>query len=226
MKIIDICGNLCSGKTTLSKLLADNLDFKYIHADLDTSLINSFFCDISKYFLQQQLSFLLNKAMKIHSCICSNKSMVIDRSIFEDINIFASYFIENKDQFNINPDDIDAYQYVAKKILSNLPTTDIAIYCNTSTNTCNKRLQMRRPCSYENLYPQNHIENLYEVYEKKIRSINCGILLEFNGDIYDLHDINTQKDIIREVTSILNGEFDYKQSIKTHHFTSIKYGGK
>ena len=94
--IIAVSGNMGSGKTTLAKQLVEMYDFVYIpHEKKYTYFLNDFFNDFEKFFLPTQLSFIISKAVEIKQLSDKGKNIIIDRSLIEDIYIFATYWMEN-----------------------------------------------------------------------------------------------------------------------------------
>lgn len=215
MYIIEVCGNLYSGKTTLSKLISNSFNFEYVHAEVDETLIASFFDDVGKYFLQHQLSFILNKAMKIHYCIQNDINMVIDRSLYEDINIFAKYFMDNSAKFNISEKDKSIYDYISSIIYQQMPRAHLAIYCKASPEVCEYRQALRHNRIYEKLYPPNHIKNLNTQYEQTIYALKCKTLTQFDCNKYSLLDKNTRQILIEEIRSLMNNFCGNNQKLLT-----------
>ena len=95
--IIAVCGNIASGKTTLAHYISNNYGFSYVpHNRIQSYLfLKDFFEDIPEKFLQTQLAFLSNKASQIHTLLKSGKNIVIDRSLEEDIQVFAKLWLDN-----------------------------------------------------------------------------------------------------------------------------------
>lgn len=198
MYIINVCGNLCSGKTTLCEKISNYFGMQYVHAHVDEALIESFFSNPNEYFLQQQLTILLDKAMKIHSCVKGNTDMVIDRSVYEDVEIFAKYFLDNRKTFKIDSDTEKLYLSVANKVLANIPPPNIAIYCYSLPSVCEKRAAVRGR-NYESFYPKNHFYALHELYERKIVNVECNSLLKLDCIKNDLTDEKIVSEILTDL---------------------------
>ena len=206
--IIYVCGNLGSGKTTISEIIAENLGYKYIKADISNCLLASFFSDIKKYFLQEQLTILLDKVMKIEEALSRGMDCVVDRSPYEDVFVFARLFLSEQRNYGISEEDKNTYFYVAKKILSDIPRAKLAIYCHTSPETCNTRLKSRtRP--FEKLYPENHIYDLSKLYDEHIHKIDSEMVLKYESETYDIRNLIHKKDFIAEIKFWLNENTDF-----------------
>lgn len=162
--IIAVSGNVGSGKSTLAEYISLEYGFEYIPVDkLYQPFLDDFFTDIPNLFLPTQLSFLLSKAIDIYNLNKVGKNIVVDRSLLEDISIFARLWMEN---YNIEARSRDLYMQFANFIIEQVPRPDFYFVCLCSPETSHKRISERKSRSYEGKYPINHIEQLAEYYNK------------------------------------------------------------
>ena len=90
--IISVAGNISSGKTTLAKKISSLYGFTYIpYKRTELSFLEDFFHNIPKFFLATQTSFLINKVSEIDEKR-RNNNIVIDRSLYEDVNIILHLY--------------------------------------------------------------------------------------------------------------------------------------
>lgn len=161
--IIAVAGNMGSGKTTLAKQLVNLYDFVYIpHDKIYTKFLSDFFDDQKSFFLPTQLAFLISKAIEIKRLSDEKANIVIDRSLIEDIYVFASYWIKT---IPIEDRIKEIYYSVAKYILETTPKPDIYFVSNCPANICKQRISNRNLRTFEEKYPKNHIETIARLYE-------------------------------------------------------------
>jgi deoxyadenosine/deoxycytidine kinase len=87
---IAIAGNIGSGKTTLSGLLAKNFGWQPHYEDVDTNpYLPSFYEDMQRWSFNLQIYFLNSRFRQIVDIRKSGKNVIQDRTIYEDAHIFA-----------------------------------------------------------------------------------------------------------------------------------------
>lgn len=202
MYAVNVCGNLCSGKTTLCKSISDAFGMEYIHADVDKSLIESFLKSPREHFLRQQLSILSDKSEKIRRCVESDVDIAVDRSFFEDVEIFAKSFLNDAERYGIGAAVERAYMRSAEKILQDMPKVDLAIYCYAPPELCEARAE-RRGRGYERLYPPKHFHKLHRMYEKKLSELPCGTLIKLDCETRDITDAAVMSEILNELARLI-----------------------
>ena len=162
--LIAVSGNVGSGKSTLAKHIAKHYGFCYVpNKRLEFDFLEDFFKDIEGKFFPAQVSFLISKAVEIQSLYSDHKNIVIDRSLLEDIHVFAKLW---SDRMAIDRKIIQLYQYTAEFITSAIPTPDLYIVCQCPAEVCAERIASRPARKFESLYPPNHVQVLGEYYEK------------------------------------------------------------
>lgn len=194
--IIAICGNIGSGKTTLAKYLCQAYDYSYVpnhRSDLD--FLNDFFENIPERFLQTQLSFLTNKATEIRILLAKGKNIVIDRSLEEDIQVFAKMWIDN---YKIDERIIKLYLDASTYILNSIPSPDLYIMCDCSPEISKKRLEQREKRLFENKYPENHIEKIYD-YLQYLQIPQNSFFIKISSEDNNFCDPLVLSEIINEI---------------------------
>jgi len=162
--LIAVSGNVGSGKTTLAKYIARNYGFSYVPTKrLEFDFLEDFFKDIEGKFFPAQVSFLISKAIEIQSLHSEHKNIVLDRSLLEDIHVFAKLW---SDRMAIDRKIIQLYQCTAEFITSSIPTPDIYLVCRCPAEVCARRVASRPARKFESLYPPNHVQVLGGYYEK------------------------------------------------------------
>src|ERR1700722_3413218 len=89
-KLIAVAGNIGSGKTTLTRSLAKHYKWKPHFEDADENpYLNDFYEDMQRWSFNLQVSFLNSRLQHIQQIRKNNKTVIQDRTIYEDGYIFA-----------------------------------------------------------------------------------------------------------------------------------------
>src|SRR6266704_1185599 len=95
-KLVYVAGNNASGKTTLGLKLAEALNWVHLPEDkFDTTYLHDLFGRERRWSFEAQTHFLLFKVNLVHSAFERRQNAFIDRSPYEDAQIFAKYFYES-----------------------------------------------------------------------------------------------------------------------------------
>lgn len=211
--IIAISGNIGSGKSTLARYIAKKYGFYYVPSKrLEFDFIEDFFNDIEGKFFPAQVSFLLSKAIEIQT-IGRNQNIVIDRSLIEDINVFAQLWMDHR---NIDNRITHLYHQTADFIISSVPSPDLYIVCNCPAKICADRIKKRPPRKFETQYPPNHINMLEEYYTKL--TYDWGVpYVEIDTLCYDFTDETILNYICESIFDGLRRNDQYEQLSLFHN---------
>ena len=134
--IIAVSGIMGSGKTTLCHKLAKKLGWMCLpEPELAKRYLNDFFKDYNRFAYQTQMAFLCSKAVQIIELLQSNNSVILDRSLYEDVNIFAKCW---HDRGNMDDRDFSVYTELANFFLNQIPSPIIVLYCHCSLEEAKK----------------------------------------------------------------------------------------
>lgn len=227
--IIAVCGNLASGKSTFAKYINKNYDFYYVpYNRTELSFLKDFFDDIPEKFLQTQLAFLTNKASQIRNLLNKGKNIVIDRSLEEDIHVFAELWIN---EYNIDERVKKLYLDTASYIVNSLPVPDLYIICDCPPEISRKRLTNRPKRDFEDKYPPNHIEKLYNYIQNMEFPESTYIKIDSAKWDFTLPDVMEEimLEIKKTISCYLDNNFrqlslfNYRQSYLPPDNLSSKY---
>jgi deoxyadenosine/deoxycytidine kinase len=202
---IAIAGNIGSGKTTLSGLLAKNFGWQPHYEDVDTNpYLPSFYEDMQRWSFNLQIYFLNSRFRQIVDIRKSGKNVIQDRTIYEDAHIFAP----NLHTMNLmTTRDYDNYQSLFELMSSFIQPPDLLIYLRADVPTLVRNIQ-KRGRDYEASIRLDYLKSLNERYENWINNYTEGKLL-----IFDVDNINFQENpedlgkIIEGVQANLHGLF-------------------
>lgn len=202
---IAIAGNIGSGKTTLTRLLSKHFGWEPHFEDVDTNpYLHSFYEDMQRWSFNLQVYFLNSRFRQIVQIREGGKTVVQDRTIYEDAYIFAP----NLHYMNLmTTRDFENYISLFELMSSFIQAPDLLIYLRASVPTLVKQIQ-KRGREYEEAIRLDYLKKLNERYEGWIGNYRLGKLL-----IFEVDDINIEENpadlamIIEKVNAQLHGLF-------------------
>jgi len=202
---IAIAGNIGSGKTTLTGLLAKHFKWEPHYEDVDTNpYLNSFYEDMQRWSFNLQIFFLNSRFRQVVAIRKSGKTVVQDRTIYEDANIFAP----NLHSMNLmSTRDFDNYLSLFELMSSFIQPPDLLIYLRASVPTLVNQIQ-KRGRDYESAIRLDYLKNLNERYEEWVEGYTLGKLLIVDVDNLKVSenaaDLGT---VIEKINAELHGLF-------------------
>jgi deoxyadenosine/deoxycytidine kinase len=137
-----IAGNIGAGKTSLARLIADRLEWDAFYESVDDNpYLADFYRDMSTWSFHLQVFFLGHRA-KIHRHLCTQhaNSSILDRSIYEDAEIFARAL---HSLHHLDERDLQAYRSVYDEVIQNLPAPSLLVYLRATVPTLMERIRRR-----------------------------------------------------------------------------------
>lgn len=179
---IAIGGNIGSGKTTLTSLLAKNFKWTPHFEDVDTNpYLESFYEDMKRWSFNLQVYFLNSRFRQIIDIRKSGKNIIQDRTIYEDAYIFAP----NLHEIGLMSErDYKNYLSLFELMASFIQPPDLLIYLKAEVPTLVRQIQ-KRGRAYENSIRLDYLQSLNDKYETWIKNYNLGKLL-----VIDVNNIN------------------------------------
>lgn len=210
---ITVAGNIGSGKTTLTKLLAKHFNWIAQYEDVATNpYLASFYEDMQRWSFNLQVFFLNTRFRHIIDIRNRRRKTVIqDRSIYEDAYIFAPNL---HDMGLMSNRDYENYISLFKLINSLIQAPDLLIYLKASVPTLVAQIQKRgRP--YEDMIRLDYLKNLNDRYNQWAENYKGNILII---DVDKLNFSENKDDlgvIIDKVNAKLFGLFNNNEEEKT-----------
>ncbi|HWY97572.1 MAG TPA: deoxynucleoside kinase [Bacteroidia bacterium] len=205
-KLIAVAGNIGSGKTTLTRLLAKHYKWKPHFEDADENpYLNDFYEAMQRWSFNLQVSFLNSRLQQIQEIRKQNKTVIQDRTIYEDGYIFAS----NLHSMGLmTTRDYENYMSLFNTMLEFVLPPDLLIYLRASVPTLVKQIQKRgRP--YEESIRLDYLRRLNERYEAWIDPYEAqtkGKLIIIDVDDNNFSESNADLEkVIKAIDSKLFG---------------------
>ncbi len=202
---IAIAGNIGSGKTTLTGLLAKQMGWKALFESVDDNpYLDSFYEDMKRWSFNLQVYFLNSRFRQVVDIRKSDKTIIQDRTIYEDAYIFAP----NLHAMNLmTTRDFDNYLSLFELMSSFIQPPDLLIYLRASVPTLVNQIQ-KRGRDYEETIRIDYLKKLNERYEEWISSYTIGKLLIVDVDNTDFTE-NPQDlgDVIEKINAEIHGLF-------------------
>lgn len=202
---IAVAGNIGSGKTTLTGMLAKHYGWEPLYESVENNpYLASFYQDMQRWSFNIQVYFLNSRFRQVIDIRKRRKDIIQDRTIYEDAYIFAP----NLHEMDLMATrDFENYTSLFELMTQFLQAPDLLIYLKADVSTLVTQIH-KRGRAYEDSIRLSYLENLNEKYEKWISNYKEGKLL--------IVDVNTIKfaekpedfgEIINKIDAELYGLF-------------------
>jgi len=201
---IAVAGNIGAGKTTLTQMLARHYGWEMQLEDMeDNPYINDFYDDMQRWSFNLQVYFLTARWNNIQNIRQGEKSVIQDRTIYEDAYIFAP----NLHAMGLmSTRDFDNYSRLFGAINQNIRQPDLLIYLRASIPKLVSNIQQRGR-EYEEAIRLDYLKRLNERYEAWISSYT-GKMIIVNIDELDYQENPEHANhMITQVETALHGLF-------------------
>ncbi len=180
-KFIIIAGNIGVGKSALTTLLSERLGWEPFYEAVDENpYLLDFYKDMKHWSFHSQIFFLARKIRYHLEIIKSPSSVVQDRSIYEDAEIFAENLYR---QGLMVERDYRTYRELYEAILPLLPPPDLIVYLRASVPTLQERISLRGR-EFERVIPKDYLEQLNLLYDEWAKGFTlCPILTVQTDDL-------------------------------------------
>ena len=174
-KFIVVAGNIGAGKSTLVQILSERLGFKpFFEPVNDNPYLEDFYRNMEAWSFHSQLYFLTRR-LRIHKQLLdADGSVVQDRSVYEDAEVFARNLYLQED---MSTRDYGVYQDLYRILIDLLPPPNLVVYLRTSVDTLLERINTRGR-GFEAGISRSYLERLNVLYEEWIASFaQCPVLI-------------------------------------------------
>ncbi len=200
IKYVGIAGNIGAGKTTLCEQLSKHFGWEVHYEVTDNNpYLSDFYHDMSRWSFNLQIFFLHNRYRQILKILEGEKTVVQDRTIYEDAYIFAPNLHE---MGLMSKRDFENYFHLFELMISQVQPPDLLIYLRAGIPTLVDHIQSRGR-DYEGSMSLEYLKRLNGRYENWISNYKHGNLLIINADDVDFK--NNPEDL-GKVISMIQGE--------------------
>jgi hypothetical protein len=178
-----VAGNIGCGKSTLTRLLAERFAWRpyYEHVEGNPYLAD-FYADMRRWAFHLQVYFLSKRFQHHQEILASPVSVIQDRTIYEDAEIFARNLHENG---HIDGRDHENYRELFDTMIQFLDPPDLLIYLRTSVPVLVDRIRSRGR-EYERSIPVEYLAQLDRHYEEWIARYDLSPVLVVETDASNL----------------------------------------
>lgn len=178
---IAIAGNIGSGKSSLTSMLAEHFGWEPAFESVDDNpYLEDFYQDMERWTFHLEVYFLNHRFRQVQRHAQQAHVVIQDRTIFEGADIF----VENLHRSGLmNERDYSNYRSLADLMLEHVPTPELLIYLRTDVDRLLQQIE-KRGRDYEKRIPRSYLENLNELYEAWIGRYKGPLL------VVDMQDVD------------------------------------
>ncbi len=205
---IAIAGNIGSGKTTLTKMLAKRYGWTPRFEPVDNNpYLADFYNDMNRWSFNLQVYFLNKRFREVVEISKAKETIIQDRTIFEDARIFAPNL---HNQGYMSDRDFDNYSDLFDLMMSLVGLPDLMIYIRSTIPNLIAQIG-KRGRQYEQTMRIDYLQGLNDLYEGWIKNYK-GNLIIVDGDTckFESNPADFQK-ITDQIDAELFGLFPFEE---------------
>ena len=192
-RYIVVAGNIGSGKTSLVDFLARRYPVRAVFEPNDANpYLGDFYRDMKRWAFHSQVFFLIRK-YRLHQQMAREPGSVIqDRSIYEDAEIFARNLYRSR---KMSKREFDTYWELYETFKENLRPPDVLIYLHCSVRALRRRIRARGRAMEQDI-PARYLRRLNDLYDEWIRTYDLSPVIaiptdrmDYVTDLLDRHTI-------------------------------------
>ncbi len=203
-QFIAIAGNIGVGKSTLVDLLCSRLGWEpFLEGVVDNPYLADFYADMSAWSFHSQVFFLSRRLRDLRRLMDIPKTVVQDRSVYEDAEIFAKNLYR---QGYFSERDWKTYRELFEVLTELLPPPNLVVYLQATVPTLQRRIALRGR-EYEKQIAPDYLAQLNSLYEEWIAHFNRCPVLTVPSDRFDFVTNGQHLDlIVAKIQEKLRGE--------------------
>jgi deoxyadenosine/deoxycytidine kinase len=181
-KYVVLAGNIGSGKTTLVRMMCERLGWKpYFEPVTENPYLEDFYRDMARWAFHSQVFFLTHRVRSHHDLMDDPWSVVQDRSLYEDAEVFArNLYIHGR----MSERDWGTYRELYRTVITLLPPPNLVVYLRASVPTLKRRIAQRGR-GFEANISEEYLGELNTLYEKWIGGFDLAPVLVLPSDRMD-----------------------------------------
>lgn len=204
-KHIAVAGNIGAGKTTLTEMLAKHYHWQPEFESVDDNpYLADFYADMEKWAFHLQIFFLNSRFEQINRLRTGERTIIQDRTIYEDAYIFAKSLYQ---QGYFKERDYQNYTALFESMVKFVQPPDLLIYLRSDIGKLVRNIELRGR-AYENQIRLDYLKGLNQHYEDWIANYTNGKLLII--EVSEIDFVANQEDfsnIVYKIDSEIHGLF-------------------
>lgn len=198
-----VSGNIGAGKTSLTEGLGNRLGWLTgFESVADNPYLADFYHDMKAWAFYLQVFFLGHRAEQHQKMARDPRSAIIDRSIFEDAEIFARVSLELG---NVSQRDYDTYRKLYDIVVGSLPAPDLLLFLKAPTSVLLERIRARGRAMEQSI-TEDYLALLEKYYEEWLGGFDlCPILTLRTDDLDFVHKPEHLDTVVQRVHEKLSG---------------------
>jgi deoxyadenosine/deoxycytidine kinase len=193
--LIVVSGNIGVGKTSLAQALATRQNWVLsLETVADNPYLTDFYEDMKKWVFQLAIYNLGNRIEQHLESLAQNSGAIIDRSIYEDKDVFIKYF---RDDGTMSEKDFQAYSRMWKLLANSIPTPNVLIYLKAPPTILLERVRSRNRTAEVNITLE-YLTLLDGYYQRWINSFSLCPVIEV-----DTSDDHLTSDKIQQIIDLV-----------------------
>lgn len=200
-RFIAVAGNIGVGKTTLVRFLTEHYGIKPVFEPFeDNPYLDDYYRDMKAWGFHSQVWFLAHKFRLHREFQADSGTLIQDRTIYEDAEIFATYLHRSK---RMSDRDFQTYQELYSAMRASLQPPDLMIYLRCSVRAIRRRVKQRGRPSEQNI-PAPYLRSLNALYEDWMEGWDASPKIVWDTEKADyLEDWVDRVELQRAVEAVL-----------------------
>ncbi|MBQ1669902.1 MAG: deoxynucleoside kinase [Prevotella sp.] len=194
---IAVAGNIGSGKSTLTNLLARHYGWEpRFEAVEGNPYLEDYYHDIHRWSFNLEVYFLKERFRDLIAISQTDHTIIQDRTIYEGVYVFME---NNKAMGNLSDRDYETYMELFEQMMSMVKLPDLMIYLRASVPHLVSNIQ-KRGRDYEQAIQLDYLQNLNERYDDFIYNKYQGKVMTVEKDNLDF--LNNPHDLAKIIDRI------------------------
>lgn len=194
---IAVAGNIGSGKSTLTRMLARHYGWEPRYESVDENpYLDDYYRDIHRWSFNLEVYFLKERFRDLLAIANADRDIIQDRTIYEGVYVFMA---NNKAMGNLSQRDYETYMELFAQMMSMVRVPDLMIYLRASVPHLVGNIQ-KRGREYEQTIQLEYLQNLNRRYDDFIQNNYPGRVMTIEKDQLDF--LNNPKDFASIVDRI------------------------
>ena len=198
---VGLAGNIGVGKTTFTEKMAEAFNWSPIYESVaDNPYLSDFYGDMNRWSFNLQIYFLHRRFSAQRDIVHSNGGIVQDRTIYEDVEIFARNLHK---MGRLDNRDWETYKDLFTIMTGCLRQPDLIIYLRASTDTLQTRIHSRGR-DYENTIDPEYLHQLNIGYDQWIAGLKEIAVMTIETDQFNIfNDTDQFNSILEDVKKVM-----------------------